>query len=269
MSLFASHTEPFTYATGSPALKELLEKYPYFSHAHFLLLKESNVSDADYSSIAAKTALHFANPFLLNSQLQPVQASFDHPFKATAPEPVADTVTKDEQPAENTQATETIIEPPVIIEETIGTNEASAETVEAENVPVAEAPVTKPAGESLLFEPLHTTDYFASQGIRLSETVQPTDKVGRQLKSFTEWLKTMKKVHPSGLEKKVADSPIDLAVQNMAEKSNIEEEIVTESMAEVYLQQGKLQKAREVYEKLSLLNPAKNAYFAAKLNEIQ
>jgi hypothetical protein len=36
-------------------------------------------------------------------------------------------------------------------------------------------------------------------------------------------------------------------------------------MAEVYLQQGKPKKAIEIYQKLSLLNPSKSAYFAAKL----
>ncbi len=128
---------------------------------------------------------------------------------------------------------------------------------------------SNPKEETLLFEPLHTTDYFASQGIKLSEIVQPTDKMGKQLKSFTEWLKTMKKVHTEEQTQKILDKPLDAKVQNMAEKSNIEEEVVTESMAEVYLQQGKKQKAKEIYQKLSLLNPAKNAYFAAKLNEIQ
>jgi hypothetical protein len=127
-----------------------------------------------------------------------------------------------------------------------------------------------PAKETLLFEPLHTTDYFASQGIKLSEQVQTGDKVGRQLKSFTEWLKTMKKLHPDGLpQKNEQTAPIDNTVQNMAERSNQEEEVLTEAMAIVYQQQGKLNKAREIYNKLSLLNPSKSAYFAAKLNELQ
>jgi hypothetical protein len=98
--------------------------------------------------------------------------------------------------------------------------------------------------------------------------VQPGDKMGRQLKSFTEWLKTMKKVHPDDLKGK-NEGFIDPSVQKMAEKSNKEEEVITESMAEVYLQQGKTNKAKEIYEKLSLLNPSKSAFFAAKLNEIQ
>jgi hypothetical protein len=47
---------------------------------------------------------------------------------------------------------------------------------------------------ALAFEPYHTVDYFASQGIKLSQEEVTKDKFGKQLKSFTEWLKTMKKL---------------------------------------------------------------------------
>ena len=120
--------------------------------------------------------------------------------------------------------------------------------------------------DSLVFEPLHTSDYFASQGIKLSQDPLPTDKLGKQLKSFTEWLKTMKKVHdaPTTLNDKV-----DSSVQHLAEISNKDAEVMTETMAEVFLQQGKKNKAKEIYVKLSLLNPDKSAYFAAKLENLK
>jgi hypothetical protein len=40
-------------------------------------------------------------------------------------------------------------------------------------------------------------------------------------------------------------------------------------MAEVLAAQGKKAKAREIYRKLSLLNPAKNAYFATKIDQLK
>ena len=119
----------------------------------------------------------------------------------------------------------------------------------------------------LSFEPYHTVDYFASQGIKLSQEDNTKDKFGKQLKSFTEWLKTMKKVHDPKLP--TTEAPVDITVQKLAEKSNKEEEVITEAMAEVFLQQGKTNKAKEIYEKLSLLNPSKSAYFAAKLEQIK
>ncbi len=124
-----------------------------------------------------------------------------------------------------------------------------------------------PVEEEILFEPLHASDYFASQGIKLSEDALGTDKLGKQLKSFTAWLKTMKKVHPDRLTAVTAVT--ESAVQTQAEKSNIEEEIVTEPMAEAYILQNKTAKAADIYNKLSLLNPSKSAYFAAKIDSLK
>ena len=125
----------------------------------------------------------------------------------------------------------------------------------------------KEPAEALLFEPLHMTDYFASQGIKLSEEQQATDKLGKQLKSFTEWLKTMKKTHGNTLPEHTAIN--DSAVQQQAESSNQATEVITESMAEVFVQQGKTQKAIEIYQKLSLQNPGKNVYFAQKIESLK
>jgi hypothetical protein len=120
---------------------------------------------------------------------------------------------------------------------------------------------------ALSFEPMHLVDYFASQGIKLSDDIQTADKLGKQLKSFTEWLKTMKKVHVPDPETGAVTA--DVSIQTLAEKSNAEGEIVTEAMAEVFAQQGKTGKAIEVYKKLSLLNPLKSAFFAAKIEQLK
>jgi hypothetical protein len=39
-------------------------------------------------------------------------------------------------------------------------------------------------------------------------------------------------------------------------------------MAEVWLKQGNKEKAADVYRKLSLRNPSKSAYFAAKIESL-
>ncbi|KAB7730205.1 hypothetical protein F5984_13605 [Rudanella paleaurantiibacter] len=45
--------------------------------------------------------------------------------------------------------------------------------------------------------------------------------------------------------------------------------LATESFAKILLKQGKTGKAIEIYEQLSLKNPQKKAYFAAKISEIK
>ncbi len=147
------------------------------------------------------------------------------------------------------------------------------EQEEKENTAHAAA-VNEQHTEPLLFEPLHTTDYFASVGIKLSEEEKTSGNLGKQLKSFTEWLKTMKKVHAEQLSKTSSPSDVNLSsaesnIQKLAEKSNKEGNVITEAMADVLMQQGKAEKAVEILEKLSLLNPGKSVYFAAKINQIK
>ena len=264
-------------AGGSDMLLDLVKKYPYFSIAHFFLLKQTGIEGSAYNHIAAKTALHFNNPFLLQEQL--------HLTLHTA----AINDTKEEEPATEMEAnneaasinshtaedSDNAALNPVIKEAGIGKVEnAAAATVHTavqsnptSTESVKEKELVENEEEPMVFEPLYSTDYFASQGIKLREEAQPTDKLGKQLKSFTDWLKTMKKVHESKLPD--GSETLDATVQVLAEKSNMEQDVLTETMAEVYLQQGKRNKAKEIYEKLSLLSPAKNAYFAAKIDQIQ
>jgi hypothetical protein len=113
------------------------------------------------------------------------------------------------------------------------------------------------------FEPLHTIDYFASQGIKIKEDALTNDKLGQQVKSFTAWLKSMKKLHPGKLPEQ--NEVIERIIQSSAEESNADAEVLTEAMAEVLVKQNKVGKAIEMYEKLSLINPSKSTYFAAKI----
>ena len=179
-----------------------------------------------------------------------------------ADETVQDTIT--EPSAENILPTET--------KETSENEEEAIEDIpekeiEPLNFKLNFTNATTTTDDTISFEPLYTSDYFASLGIKFSDEIKPDDKLGKHLKSFTEWLKTMKKIHPDQLPQQTEQS--EIIIKQMAEKSNTEGEILTEAMAEVLLQQGKLGKAIEVYQKLSLLNPLKSAYFAAKIDKIE
>jgi hypothetical protein len=130
--------------------------------------------------------------------------------------------------------------------------------------PTLAAPVAEPA---FVFEPFHTIDYFASQGIKLTLDENPSDVLGKQVKSFTDWLKGMKRL-PQKDREVVPDRVAEQAVQTIAAHSIEGKEVLTETMAEVLAKQGMREKARVVYEKLSLLNPEKRAYFATKIEQL-
>ena len=128
---------------------------------------------------------------------------------------------------------------------------------------------TAAAKNDLLFEPYHTVDYFASQGIKLSKMeLDAKDKLGTKLKSFTEWLKSMKKLPQVSIDKILSENEESKVVED-AIHSIENKEVITEAMAEVFEKQGLMEKAAGVYQKLSLLNPGKSVYFAAKIEALK
>jgi len=129
-------------------------------------------------------------------------------------------------------------------------------------------PVTADTELSIESEPYHTVDYFASQGIQADLNAQNQDKLSNQLRKFTDWLKPMKAV-PSDTGDLGTDPELEGAIHNIANTSNEAKEIVTETMAEVLVKQGKTEKAVQLYIKLSFLNPDKSAYFAAKIQQLK
>jgi hypothetical protein len=180
-------------------------------------------------------------------------------FQQEAVAPIIETV--EENGAVNLQTTET----PPQNQEAPGITET---TNNKEEKPLFKTIIeTSAAQNDLLFEPYHTVDYFASQGIKLSK-MEAKDKLGRQLKSFTDWLKTMKKLPQVSIEKLLAENEESKVVED-AIHSIENKEVITEAMAEVFEKQGLTEKAAEVYQKLSLLNPGKSAYFAAKIEVLK
>jgi hypothetical protein len=192
---------------------------------------------------------------------------------------------------EQHQATESIVEEPAaiepveieqtIIEEPIVAIEEELELEESELMETAlpdekiasilkeqleefKKPVTDDSILTIASERYHTVDYFASQGIKPEIDHTAQDTLSKQLRRFTDWLKHMKNVPPNN-EDLGTDPELENAIQGIAQISNEAKEIVTETMAEVLVKQGKTDKAIQLYIKLSFLNPDKSAYFASKI----
>jgi hypothetical protein len=235
-------------------LQQFADRHPYFGAAQLLLTKKLQLEHSDlYDDQLQKTYLFFHNPLwvqqLLNDTGNAVITVVDkkenneeNVFPVAMPEPA-------DIPVD-----------PVPVEEKV-------EPVQQTPAP-AEAIPSETLASELTFEPYHTVDYFASQGIKFKEEERPADKFGQQLRSFTDWLKTLKKLPLSEIAAKVEPSS-ERKVEQLAEHSLEEKDVVTETMAEVWEKQGNHLKAIEIYNKLSLLEPSKSAYFAAKIEELK
>lgn len=253
-------------------LVNISEAHPYCGMAHYFALKDAVNNNTKNDSLAAKSSLFFNNSYYLQLLLQENSETNSANNliveNAISKEPVIIfEESKQEESKLGIVATENIEDDNEEINET-DNSEISENKVEATASPLINILKENITAETeLSFEPLHTSDYFASQGIKLSNVVLPNDKLGMQLKSFTSWLKTMKKSHP---EKLPTNNILgEVAIQKLAENSNVEAEIYTEPMAEAYVQQGKHIKAMEIYSKLSLMFPEKSAFFANKIENLK
>jgi hypothetical protein len=283
-------------------LENLANDYPYFAPAQYILL--AKLKDADnngYQAQLQKAILYYHDPIVFDHFLnkedydvdftslevpkilpaenrievlpeQEIQKDTREENLSEIQEPELSNEIQTEPSDEIKEEGEIIIEnPPVeeLLPEEIK-NEAASNAAITERIEII-PPITaetNQTGTGLVFEPYHTVDYFASQGIKLSQEEVSKDKFGKQLKSFTEWLKTMKRL-PAAEQVKSLEPGSEQKIENLAAHSVEGEEVYTETMAEVWERQGNREKAIEVYNKLSLLNPSKRAYFAAKIDSLK
>jgi hypothetical protein len=277
-------------------LQEIANEYPYFSPAQYAMLSKLNETDhSAYQNQLQKAILYYHDPVAFEQFINDENAVVEF---LPLPEKVETNSDSQSQTDNNTVVEindefdhgSNNIEAPVwidtkknheeekafsgeqaIVEEIqpIGKKDIEQEQpAEAPSVEEVDAIKDNESPEQLAFEPYHTVDYFASQGIKLSQEEAPKDKFGKQLKSFTEWLKTMKRL-PVNEQVKPLDIQAEQNVETLAAHSVEPEEVFTEAMAEVWIRQGNREKAREIYNKLSLLNPSKRAYFAAKIESLK
>ncbi|MGV3528374.1 MAG: hypothetical protein ACO1OO_05710 [Flavisolibacter sp.] len=289
-------------------IEQLTQQYPYFAPAQFLLLEKLKQSNPEqYQKSLQKARLYYHDPlqleWILSSekfQLQLNDLPDELESQSAERAEIDDAPTEEEsietnevQAIEPAEALSTEIEESATDEEELeGAEEDKSETdlpplnisgviektIVAEKEEAPEESITpekalqqmtiSAAPEGLTFEPYHTIDYFASQGIKMGAEEKSTDKFGKQVRSFTDWLKVMKKLPVSEMGRNV-DAGAERKVENLAEHSVDEANVVTEAMAEVWLKQGNKQKAIETYNKLSLLNPSKKAYFAAQIEHLK
>ncbi|MCX6338189.1 MAG: hypothetical protein NT153_13090 [Bacteroidetes bacterium] len=270
-------------------------------------LKESNANS--FTNQAQKTNFYFSNPYWVHyllsdfgsqnnaiNQVNPLLTAVSQPNAAHS---ISQPISSLESPSAKVLAIDTNesvagIEAPSLnpaSEIQIPTVESVVDLLQRINHPYEEAaataesntkianllseqladfkkPVSEEAKLEITREPLHTSDYFASQGIKIDLSQIPQDKLTTQLRRFTDWLKYMKTDNPTAVDLGTRHD-LEEAVILIAKTSNEQKEIVTETMAEIFQKQGQVQKAIQLYIKLSFINPEKSAYFAAKIQHLK
>jgi len=256
-------------------LKGHAEAFPYSSIVQFLYTcKLKSQYHLDFPEAVSKTALFFDDPNWLNYQLREESEKgnfrkvlYDTHFNNTSEDEVVEEVEVVEGVEELNLPSE---DKGGEVDENEGSFYEPAIAHSNDKVDLSDTePITPPEKEKdfeFPLTPYHTVDYFASLGIKINME-SDKDELSMKVKSFTAWLKTMKRLQPGSEMVTIKDIQSILDTHN--EKENQPEAVLTEAMAEVYLKQGLREKAIEVYDKLSLQNPLNSHIFADKISQIK
>lgn len=250
-------------------LKEVITEFPYFSAAHLLLAKKLKEEDNVlfekqlnltaayvpsrkilYNLIHSKTA----EDQLLEAELQPELLS--------GTERLQHTETKPDFLERSTEIKENLIVEPEIepdeLDRMIRAESAGAfvledlKKAEITEEPSPETPIYSFGNPKLKFNAW--LDYFEGNPVR-------------ELKNQRDIIEEFIQKQPRIQSVSLPETP-DI---NLARASSMDDldDIVTETLAKIHLDQGNRTKAIEIYERLKLKYPEKSSYFAAQIEFIK
>lgn len=238
----------------------------------------------------------------------PLYTTEPEPIPEPEPEPVIEEPVIEELPVieEPTVNPEAVYDEPVILTEPATVPVAAESSIYVSPAPVTEVVVQQEMADTtvdtgaaeeqikifplemnstestLTYQPLYTDDYFAYKRLKEPEQAETLNEKGAsEMKSFTSWLKDIKSTFSEKSAKQQYhdqltrsyedfDPEVSEAVEKMAMESiTLTDDVVSETLAEIWAKQRQYQTAIHIYQKLSLLNPNKSAYFAQKIQEIQ
>ena len=276
-----------------PEMELLIREFPYFQIAHILLAVNSKaINHIRYSGRLKMAAAHAGNRGLLrrhieNLSIKPADESVssDEPTDTDVaivpviPDQKPEVIevsphTSSEfyegiapQPEEHTNAIPSDLS--LIVDEKV-----TAEPVLEDNSEKDDAGAdTEVFPDELLLESLQYGQYRVEDALKSGDENVPVtqntpagivdeglpDKTMEIIDRFIETGPRISK------PRKDFFNPADKARQSTIDH----EDIVSETLAKIYLQQGNAEKAINIYRKLSLNNPEKSTYFAAQIAKIQ
>ena len=283
-------------------LEEIITDYPYFQAAHAVHLKGlKNTNSFKYNNALKVTAAHTANRDVLFDFITSPEF-LDNSNKVTAITELAKlkemNVTSEEVASPPNMLEESIDKPlpqnlddaekilnddlfetkePVILEKAED-NEDEIEEEDEEEKPVED----KTESEKLnIGEPLHFTKkekHSFAQWLELAtpKPEEEPEEFKKEEAKKTEEKKPKKNTKFDLIDKFIKNNPKISPAKNIEKKVDIsnsvklnKDELMTETLAKVYLEQKKYKKAIQAYRILSLKYPEKSSFFADRIKSVQ
>ena len=284
------NTYEFTYLLNKPnaikdkhtiGLEKIVNEFPYFQSARALLLKALyNQESFQYNPALRKTAAYTTDrsvlfDFITSGNFAPVQKlfieekeAFINEIKVNDLEIVTVISSKTENKTETSTLEQSIVNSikEAGIDETISKNEEIITTVsEKLNIgkPLDFSKDEKHSFQEWLqlanFSPIEREKVEIQEEIKpISNTVDPLKQ--KKIALIDRFIENNPKISPVKEMSKIAHIP---------EQTQDQSYLMTETLAKVYLEQKKYQKAIQAYEILILKYPEKSTFFADRISDIR
>ena len=284
------NTYEFTYLLNKPnaikdkhtlGLEKIVNEFPYFQSAKALLLKGLyNQESFQYNPALRKTAAYTTDrsvlfDFITSGNFAPVQKlfieekeAFINEIKVNDLEIVTVISSKTENKTETSTLEQSIVNSikEAGIDETISNNKEIITTVsEKLNIgkPLDFSKDEKHSFQEWLqlanFSPIEREKEEIQEEIKpISNTVDPLKQ--KKIALIDRFIENNPKISPVKEMSKIAHIP---------EQTQDQSYLMTETLAKVYLEQKKYQKAIQAYEILILKYPEKSTFFADRISDIR
>lgn len=246
-------SNPHSVTPGhTAAIEDMLETYPYFQAAHILYLKGLK----DQQSYKYNNALKTAAAYTANRSVL-----FDFITLNTL-----DIEENDHQ--EKQFITESEVVDPEVIDKVVTANKELRQKVIEESVKTAEEQLE--IGKPLVFDVSEMHSFYewlqltsATPIVReeAPQTIESTEGRDEKFKMIDEFIRNKPKLKPPVEMGDAADFSVESTTEN--------ESLMTETLARVYLEQKKYDKAIQAFKILSLKFPEKSGFFADRIKAVQ
>lgn len=228
-------------------IESLSEQFPYCQSLQILhLLNLKMIDHVMYSEQLKSTAAHIADRKRLRELIRSLQTE----------EPELVEAVKSVEPAKAVESVEPV-EPIESVEE-----EVAAEPVKLTRATESVVPVVEEDEEERLKRLKQIVENRLKQiALEKDEIPKPKDPVLTKKELIEKFIKeepSISRPKPDFFD------PVKVARSSREDQPGL----VTETLARVHIQQGNIDKAIEIYRKLSLNFPEKSAYFAAQIEKL-